>query len=315
MRIYQLDGRGAGSDADGAGVVAIGNFDGVHLGHRQVIARVLEKSEEIGSPAAVMTFEPYPREFFDPHHAPPRLTSCRQKFELLERAGIDRVYCARFGSKLAATTAHDFVAVMLVERLKVSHVVVGVDFRFGAARAGDVGLLVRLGREFGFGVSAIDDFEREGERVSSSRIRHLLEIGDLDGAASLLGRPFSYKSRVIHGDRRGRTIGFPTANLGVRRNSFPLSGVFVVSVADERGWHAQGVANVGRRPTVDGSRLLLEVHLFDYSGSLYGRRLEVTFLRQVRRERRFESFEALKTQITRDCEYARGWLAESFVHE
>lgn len=307
MRIFEL-GSGPDRFEGGAGVVAIGNFDGVHLGHRQVIRRLIERARADGVPASVLTFEPYPREYFTPDAAPPRLTSCRHKFELLLDAGVDRVYCARFGRVLAATTAEDFVGDILVTRLAVGHVVVGADFRFGKGRAGDVELLSALGRRHGFSVTAVDDVESSGERVSSSRIRELLAKRDLEGAAALLGRPFSFKGRVIHGDKRGRTWGFPTANLAVRRGSFPLAGVFVVELAAEDGFRAFGVANVGRRPTVQGTRLLVEVHLFDVQPDLYGARVEVTFLAPVREERRFENFEALKAQIGRDIDFARAWL-------
>lgn len=305
MRILNLDGRAA----SGPAAVAIGNFDGVHRGHRQVIGRLREIAGALDVPAGVMTFEPYPREYFNPAEAPPRLTSCRHKVELLAEAGVDRVYCARFGSRLASTSAESFIDDILVSGLGVAHVVVGADFRFGRGRAGDIGMIRSRSKTAGFGVTAVDDFDIDGERVSSSRIRRLLADGDLDAATRLLGRPFSYKSRVVHGDRRGRQWGFPTANLAVRRDRFPVQGVFVVRLGDDAGAIGVGVANVGRRPTVQGTRLLVEVHLFDYAGDLYGRRVEVTFLHRVRDERRFDGFDALKAQIARDCDEARSYLA------
>lgn len=307
MRIFELEGHRR-DPTGGAGAVAIGNFDGVHLGHQRVIDQLLKTARDLDAPATVMTFEPYPREFFDPKEAPPRLSSCRHKFHLLRSSGISRVYCVRFGRRLAATSATDFVSSILVGRLAVQHVTVGVDFRFGSGRLGDVDMLHRLGREHGFGVTAVEDFTEGGERISSSRIRRLLADAELDSAARLLGRPFSYKGRVIHGDKRGRTWGFPTANLTTPRNSFPLKGVFVVELTDEDGFRRTGVANVGHRPTIGGVRLLIEVHLFDFNGDLYGRRVEVTFLHRIRDEQRFDDFEALKARIRQDVVLAEQWL-------
>ncbi len=304
MRILTLDGR----PTSGPAAVAIGNFDGVHRGHRQVIGRVIEAARALGVPPAIMTFEPYPREYFLGADAPPRLTSCRHKFELLASAGVERVYCVRFGRRLASTSAENFIDDILVGRLCVAHVVVGADFRFGKGRAGDVSLIESRAREHGFAITAVDDFGVDGERVSSSRIRGLLSMGELDAAARLLGRRFSYKSRVIHGDKRGREWGFPTANLAVSRSRFPVQGVFVVELDDGGGRVHAGVANVGRRPTVHGTRLLVEVHLFDFDGNLYGRRVEVTFLHRIRDERRFDGFDALKAQIRRDIDAARYYL-------
>ncbi|GJL83058.1 MAG: riboflavin biosynthesis protein [marine bacterium B5-7] len=306
MRVFDLDDSVAGDlgHSPGAGAVAIGNFDGVHLGHRQVIGEVVERAKKLGVISSVMTFEPYPREYFNPTNAPARLTTCRQKMALFAQTGINRAYCARFGKRLATTTAEDFVNNILLTQLNVTHVTVGADFRFGRARQGDVGLLADMGARHGFGVSVVADVENDGNRISSSRIRALLAEGRLEDASKLLGRPFAYSGRVIHGDKRGRTWGFPTANFAVRRDSFPLSGVFVVEVSDTNGFHRYGVANVGRRPTINSTRLLIEAFLFDFSGDLYGQRLQVTFLERIREERRFESFDALKQQIGEDIEFA-----------
>lgn len=307
MRTFFLDGRAA----DAPAAVAIGNFDGVHRGHQQVVARLLAVAAEAGAVPSVMTFEPYPREYFQGHDAPPRLTGLRHKLALLREAGVARVYCPRFDRRLAATSAEDFVDDMLIENVRAAHVVVGEDFRFGAGRAGNVALLSARARDAGVGVTAVSDYLAGGERISSTRIRALLGQGDLDTAARLLGRPFSCCGRVQHGDKRGRTIGFPTANLLPVRDAFPLSGVFVVSMRDGDGEIGVGVANVGRRPTVAGLRLRVETHLLDYGGDLYGRLVEVTFLHRVRGEQRFDSFDALKVQIGRDIDSARAWLAGS----
>lgn len=310
MRIFDLRAPETGGASRHAVALAIGNFDGVHRGHREVIGKVIRVAEQLEATSAIMTFEPYPREYFDPATAPPRLSSCAHKLELLRETGVSRVYCARFGKALASTSANEFVRSILVEQLNVAHVVVGADFRFGAGRTGNVELLRQLGHELHFGVTSVSDFNVADQRVSSSRIRAFLAEGDLDSAAVLLGRPFSWEGRVMHGDKRGRTWGFPTANLAVRRDSFAVSGVFVVRVTDAHGFYATGVANVGRRPTVQGTRLLIEVHLFDFDGDLYGRRIQVTFLHRIRGERRFDSFDALKHQIGDDIVVAKDYLAE-----
>ncbi len=311
MRVFNLGGGPVLNQPDpGGGVVAIGNFDGVHLGHRTVIDEALQVARQTETFAAAMTFEPYPREFFSPEQAPPRLTSFRHKSELLQTTGIERVYCVRFGRRLASTTAEAFIQKYLLEKLSVRHVIVGSDFRFGARRVGDIAMLQEAGSSYGFGVTAIQDYLHNGVRVSSSSIRELLSEGHLSAAAELLGRPFSFMGRVIHGDKRGRTWGFPTANFAVRNNTFPLKGVYVVCLDNGLGLRKFGVANAGMRPTVSGTRMLVEVHLFNFNENLYGKRFEVMFHKRIRDERKFPDFEALKRQIFTDIEVGKSWLAE-----
>ncbi len=290
-------------------VATIGNFDGVHLGHQAVLGQLAEKAEQLGLPTTVVTFEPHPQEWFFPDRAPPRLTRLREKLTALRRYSVDRVLVLRFDARLAAMEAAAFVERILVGGLGVRHVVVGDDFRFGRNRAGDFAFLRAMGARHGFDVVAMHSFRIDGERVSSTRIREALAAGDMDTAEKLLGRPYRMCGRVAHGDRRGRDIGFPTANLHLHRRASPVLGVFAVEVFGVPGEPVPGVANVGVRPTVDGTRALLEVHLLDFAGDIYGRYVQVDFLHKLRDERRFASFDALRAQIRRDVEAARAWFA------
>ena len=291
-------------------VATIGNFDGVHRGHRHVITRLAERARALGLPLTVVTFEPQPAEFFAGDRAPPRLTRLREKLELLARLPVDRVLCLRFDGRLARLEAGDFVHRVLVEGLGVRHLMVGDDFRFGHRRTGDFHTLARLGAGLGFNTEAAPTLIDHGERISSTRIRAALAGGELDLAARLLGRPYHMSGRVAHGDRRGRELGFPTANIHLHRRNSPLSGVFAVELLGvaERPW--PGVANVGVRPTVDGKRALLEVHLLDFQGDLYGRHVQTRFLHSIRPERRFENLQALREQIRLDVQAARRYFNE-----
>lgn len=294
-------------------VATIGNFDGVHLGHRAVFVRLLEKGAALALPATVITFEPQALEYFAPQAAPARLTRLREKLAALADCGIEQVLLLRFGPKLARLGAREFVQRLLVEALGVRHLLVGDDFRFGRGREGDFGLLREMGGEHGFAVEDLHTVNHGGERVSSTRIREALARGDLELARHLLGRPYRICGRVGHGDKRGRTIGYPTANVNLHRRVSPLRGVYAVMVGGvaDRPW--PGVANVGTRPTVPwegrlGGLYLLEVHLFDFAGDLYGRHLEVEFRLKLRDEKRFGSFDELETQIARDSVAARAYL-------
>lgn len=285
-------------------VATIGNFDGVHLGHQNVLGQLAEKAAELHLPTAVVTFEPLPGEYFAAAQAPPRLARFREKLEALSRFSVNRVLCLPFNDSLASLSAQDFVQRVLVDGLAVRYLVVGDDFRFGRGRDGDFAMLRGAGDRHGFQVVNMHTFEVEGGRVSSTRIRAALAGGDLDLAARLLGRPYRMSGRVAHGDKRGRTIGFPTANIFLHRRVSPLSGVFMVEVF---GLHREpwpGVANLGSRPTVDGTRSLLEVHLFGLGQEIYGRHVHVDFLRRLRAERRFPSFDDLKQQIAADVAQA-----------
>ena len=287
-------------------IATIGNFDGVHLGHQAVFRHLREKAAEFGLPATVVTFEPQPLEFFAPDRAPARLTRMREKLRALKEAEIDRVVLLEFGHKLAKMSAEDFVQELLVEGLDVRYLFVGDDFRFGKGRTGDIGLLRRVAWEHGFGIENMNTFAVGEERVSSTRIRDALARGDLELAAHNLGRPYRICGRVAHGDERGRTIGFPTANIDLHRKVSPLRGVFAVLVTGLDQGQQPGVANIGTRPTVEGdTRYLLEVHLFDFDRQIYGEHVEVEFKKKLRDEKKFDSFEALRRQIERDALQAR----------
>lgn len=294
-------------------VATIGNFDGVHLGHQAVIRQVMDKAKEFGLPVVVITFEPQPQEFFRPDDVPARLTRFREKLLVLESLFVDRVLCLRFNRYLASLTADEFVQRILVNGLGIKYLVVGDDFKFGRDRSGDFEYLQSIGPELGFEVSDTDSFSFAGERVSSTGIRTALETGDLLLAKQMLGRDYGMCGRVAHGDKRGRTIGFPTANIYLHRKSSPLYGVYSVQLHSKHpqigGRVVNGIANVGQRPTVGGTRTLLEVHLFDFEADIYGAYVDVTFLQKIRDEHRFESFEALKAQIVRDVEQAKAFFA------
>lgn len=290
-------------------VATIGNFDGVHLGHQAVFRLLQEKAAALGLPVTVVVFEPQPLEFFRPDCAPARLTRLREKLRALEDAGIDRVLVLEFNRHLAGIEAEQFVRSLLLDGLGVGYLYVGDDFRFGKDRRGDMEMLRRFGLQAGFGVEAMGSYQLHGERVSSTRIRELLVAGELALAEQLLGRPYRICGRVAHGDARGRTIGFPTANVDLHRRVSPLSGVYAVSVRGLQEAPLPGVANIGRRPTVAGDdRYLLEVHLFDFNREIYGQHVEVEFHQQIRDEMKFDSFEALRRQIERDARQARELL-------
>lgn len=290
-------------------VATIGNFDGVHLGHRAVFRRLLAKGRDLGLPATVITFEPQAMEYFAPVAAPARLTRLREKLAALGACGIEQVVLLEFGPKLANLRARTFVEELLVAGLAARYLLVGDDFRFGRGREGDFGLLQAMGAEQGFVVEDLHTVTHGEERVSSTRIRESLARGELDLARHLLGRPYRICGRVAHGNKRGRSIGFPTANINLHRRVSPLHGVYAVMVEGltDRPW--PGVANIGLRPTLGQEpRYLLEVHLFDFAGDLYGRHAEVEFRLKLRDEQKFGSFDELRAQIERDARAARDYL-------
>jgi riboflavin kinase/FMN adenylyltransferase len=281
--------------------LTIGNFDGVHRGHRALIERVVAKARELSLTSCVLTFEPHPREFFAPEAAPPRLTRLREKLELMAAAGVERVHVIRFDARFAALSAARFIEDVLVRGLRTAWLLVGRDFRFGAQRRGD---FAALGGH-GFALEAMPDVAFNGERVSSSAVRAALQAGDFAGAERLLGRPYSLSGRVIHGAKLGQDLGFPTANIALRQRP-PLSGIYVVE-AEALG---PAVASIGLRPTVNPVPTpLLEVHLLEHGGNLYGRRLRVRFLRKLRDEAKFEGLAALRAAIAQDAEEARQYFA------
>lgn len=293
----------------GGAVVTIGNFDGVHLGHRAVIRQAAERADALGLPLTVVIFEPLPREFFAERHGVTpvaRLTRLRERFQAFEALGVvDRLVLMPFNARLAGMSAEAFVSELLVDALGARHVVIGDDFRFGAKRAGDFALLESMGPRLGFGVERAVTVTLSGERVSSTRVRAALEARDVAAAASLLGHPFFLCGRVMHGDKRGRQLGFPTANIALRRRLSPLRGVFLVRISGIDGGTRYGVANIGTRPTVDGGEARLEVFVLDFDGDLYGQLATVEFLAEIRDERRFESLDALVEQIGADVAEAR----------
>ena len=286
-------------------VATIGNFDGVHLGHRALIDQLAALGRERDAPTTLVTFEPQPLEFFAGENAPPRLTRLREKLTALHALPLDRVALLRFDARLCAMSPVEFVESFLVAGLGVRVVVAGGDFRFGHRGEGNFDLLLSLGERHGFEVVRRETCRVRGGRVSSSWIRDALANDELEIARELLGRPYTVSGRVAHGDRRGRTIGFPTLNIAIARRRPALRGVYAVRVAGLESRELDGVANLGTRPTVDGSGVVLEVHVFDWSGNAYGRCIDVGFVAKIRDERKFDSLEALKSRIGRDSARAR----------
>jgi riboflavin kinase / FMN adenylyltransferase len=291
--------------ARGRCALTIGNFDGVHRGHRALVERVIAKASELQLTSCVLTFEPHPREFFSPDAAPARLTRLRDKLALLAAAGVERAHIARFDARFAALSAQRFVEEVLVRGLGVACLLVGRDFRFGERRGGDYATLEAAAQHHGFVLEEMPDVRFEGERVSSSTARAALAAGDLRGAERLLGHPYTISGRVAHGAKLGRSLGFPTANIVLRRSP-PLSGIFVVEVEGL----GRGVASIGRRPTVNPLPLpLLEVHLFDGQRDLYGEHLRVRFLKKLRDEKKYGDLAALRRAIAQDTKDAREFFA------
>jgi riboflavin kinase/FMN adenylyltransferase len=301
--------RGVPERATTSTVLTIGNFDGVHCGHRALLAELRAKARELSLPATVLTFEPLPRELFAPEQAPARLASLRDKLELLADCGVDRVHVCRFDRKLAALTAAQFVERVLVRGLSVRHLIIGDDFRFGKGRSGDFAFLQRAGQQHGFAVDAMRTVDCKGVRVSSSAVREALAEGNIERAEELLGRAWVIAGRIMHGRKLGRTLGFPTLNILLRRKRLPLSGVFAVTVSGIDARPLPGAANIGVRPTLeDGLKPVLEVHLLDFNRDVYGTHVDVNFLHKLRDEAKFDSPDALKAQIARDVADVRAYF-------
>lgn len=290
-------------------VLTIGTFDGVHLGHQALIRGLAEQGQRMGLPVAVALFEPQPREFFQPLQAPARLYRLREKMQALAQLPVDGVLLLRFDQAMADLSPESFIRRILVDGLKVKHLVVGDDFRFGRGRRGDFSMLCQAGKEAGFAVADTPTFALDRCRVSSTWVREALEAGDCAMAARLLGRPYTVCGRVVHGNQRGRLLGFPTANLALHRKNAPVSGVFAVTLRGINDLELPGVANVGVRPTVDGGgTVLLETHLFDFNQDIYQRLVEVRFHAKLREEQCFASLDALRAQIQQDAEAARAFF-------
>lgn len=292
-------------------VVCIGAFDGLHPGHQALVRRTVLRARELGLPAVALSFEPLPREFFAPGNPPPRLLLPRAKLEGLLECGVDQVGLLRFNRKLSSLTAEEFVRVVLHKRLSAREVWVGPDFRFGKGRAGDIGLLRKMGAELGFAACEITPVELDGERVSSTRIRAALQAGDFANAAHLLGRRYSIAGRVVRGKQLGRELGFPTANLRFGGKTPALSGIYATWVHGVGDRPRASVSSLGTRPTVAGVEPLLEAHLFDFDGDLYGRRIEVEFVAKLRDELKFPDLASLTEQMHRDAGQARAILSAS----
>ncbi len=292
-------------------VLTIGNFDGVHRGHQALLKHLKQEASRRGLPTVVMTFEPQPLEFFFPEKAPARLTRLRDKIKYLAECGIDYLLCVKFDKQFAAQTPEEFVSSLLVDKLGVKFLAIGDDFRFGKNRAGDFHFLQQAGARYGFEVANTESYCDKGLRISSTAVREALFNDDLALAESLLGHPYSVCGRVVHGNQLGRTIGFPTANIPMKRLVAPVAGVYAVDVylADHQSPLA-GVANIGSRPTVKGKGVQLEVHLIDVNMDLYGRRIDVVLRKKLRNEQRFASLDALKQQIANDVAAARDFLLQ-----
>jgi riboflavin kinase/FMN adenylyltransferase len=305
----RLDG-GAAVPADyRGGIVALGNFDGFHLGHQAVVGRAVERARAEGRPALVATFDPHPVRHFKPDVPPFRLTTLGQRERLFAAAGADAMLVFHFGAELAATTAEDFVRVLLADRVGAAGVVTGEDFTFGKGRGGNIEVLRDLGAALGISVDAVGPITEQGEAVSSSRIRNALREGDCATAARLMTRPFAIEGIVEHGDKRGRQLGYPTANLSLGKYLRPRFGIYAVRGHLPGGEKVGGVANMGVRPMFDPPKELLEPYFFDWFGDLYGQLIEVELVRHLRDEQRFDSLDALKVQMRADEAEARNVLA------
>jgi riboflavin kinase/FMN adenylyltransferase len=290
-------------------VATIGVFDGVHLGHQRILRRVKEEAAARKIASLVFTFEPSPREYFSRTQPPARLTRFREKFGLICSLGVDWMYCPRFDRGLENLDPGMFIEQLLVRTLRLRHLVVGDDFRFARARAGTIADLESAGSQYGYTVEQVGSVVVDGTRVSSTAVRQALTAGDMERARSLLGRYYAMTGRVVRGDRRGRELGMPTANVNLCRKLSPVAGIFAVRVAGLSAGLLPGVASVGTRPTVDGVTPLLEVHVFDFNRDIYGRYIEVQFVRRLRDELKFPDLPSLQRQMHKDAEAARRVLA------
>lgn len=308
--------RGFSSAAPAPTVLTIGNFDGVHHGHRSLLVRLKRTATSEQLLPAVLTFEPHPREFFAPESAPARLSTLREKLELIADEGVAATWVCHFNARFAALSAEEFIESLLVDTLRVKHLIIGDDFRFGAGRRGNFALLREAGARHGFTVEAMDCVTIDGQRASSSAVRAALAAGQMDQAARLLGRPYAIDGRVVHGDKIGHQLGFATANIRIKHDKPPLLGVFAVEVSGVTGVTElaggaalKGVANLGFRPSVNQVvQPLLEVHLFDFCGDLYGTHITVRFVHKLRNEMKFPNIDALKAQIALDVESAKDYF-------
>jgi riboflavin kinase/FMN adenylyltransferase len=290
-------------------VATIGVFDGLHLGHQRILAKLAEHSRELSLPSLMFSFEPTPQEYFKSDAPPARLMRFREKYAALEEAGIDWFYCPRFNRRLENLEPDEFVESLLLNFLQVRFLVVGDDFRFARKRSGTIDDLRRAGEQYGFGVEQVSSVVQAGERVSSTAVREALFAGDLEQARCLLGRYYRMSGQVVVGNKLGKTLGFPTANVNLNRKLSPVLGIFAVRVAGLGSALLNGVASVGTRPTIDGIEPLLEVHIFDFDADIYGRHIDVEFIARLRDEERFPDLESMQVQMHIDAAQAREVLA------
>lgn len=301
--------RGVPAAAAGAAALTIGNFDGVHLGHQAMLAELARAGSRLGLPPCVLTFEPHPREFFAPDQAPTRLTSLREKLELLARQGVERVHVCRFNYRFAQTSPEDFIERIIARGLGARWVLVGDDFRFGARRAGDFVMLKQRAPRHGFEVAVLPNVALDGERISSTAVRQALAAGDLERGQRLLGRSYSISGRVMRGDGLGRKLGFPTANVQMKHNRPPLAGIFAVRLHGAAAEPLRGVASLGVRPTVkQGGAPVLEVHILDFDSDLYRRHVRVEFLHKFRDEEKYADLATLTKRIALDVDNTRAFF-------
>lgn len=289
-------------------VLTIGKFDGVHLGHQAVLKSVLQKAEELNLPAVVMVFEPQPEELLSAERAPARLSLLKDKYIALRDIGVHRLLCVRFTREFSSISPQSFINDLLIKQLGVKFLVVGDDFRFGYKREGDFEMLREASETAGFDVVSTQSFKVHDCRISSTAVRSALNKGDFEAAREMLGGAYVIRGKVVHGEKNGRTIGYPTANVLMRRHKSPVAGVFAGLVRTETGTY-NAVINVGNRPTLNGQRMQLEAHLFDFDGDLYGQNVEVELLKKIRDEIKFPDFQVLKQQIKKDATQARSLLA------
>lgn len=289
-------------------VATIGNFDGVHCGHQALLKQLNQRSQELNLPSVVLTFEPQPGEYFARGAKIARLTRFREKVHYLSQNGVDHVWVLHFDRALAALTAEEFIEEILHKQLKIKHLVIGDDFRFGKERKGDFSLLKNTGEKLGFTVESMPSVLLDGQRVSSTRVRQALIGADHVLAERLLGRPYCMFGRVVYGNQLGRKLGFPTANIYLHRHETAVKGIYAVRLHGIAQSGLPGVANVGTRPTVDGTRILLEVHVFDFAETIYGRQVEVEFCKKLRDEEWFASLDLLRDQMVIDAEQAREYF-------
>src|SRR5688572_21495260 len=309
MRLYRTFASLRRSATTRPRAVAIGVFDGLHIGHQAILHGARSAADELAGSSLVLTFEPTPKEFFSPTTAPPRLTRFRERFELLESFGIDELFCAKFGA-VRDLTPRAFIDALLIAQLRARHVVVGDDFRFGADRSGNVAELRALGARHRLAVTEVPPVFFKGERVSSTAIREALKSGDLAAARDMLGRDYSISGRVVRGLGLGRKLGFPTANVHLKRIQAPVDGIFAARVTGLGAVPLDGVASVGTRPTIGGGRALLEVLIFDFDREIYGHYITVHFVKRLREERHFADLAALQRQMHVDVAAARAALTD-----